>query len=341
MALTIHVGRQEKGLFVTNENAAARRAAEKAQGEGKKSSVFAGDLGIVPDKIQMKRQQAQKQAMKIVGDTFAAEKELDQGMAGMEDRIRVLQEENAGYHDELKRIRNTRDELMENYGVGEDSEELDDLELLRKEKKAQDKRSGVTLDYEEEKRLKEIHEKGLTGYQKDMMALDDEQEKYEADIAGNEESLKGLRMALSDTKIERLKKNPMLEAQEEADAIMEAANKEIFGELVNEGKKHIEEKMAEEKEKAEKRAEKKEEEDEKKEAAEERRAEMEAQIEDTRQKVEVKKEELPDAGDQEKMVSYNNPNASKTEAEKALEEILDELKLIQDDLKGAAVDENL
>lgn len=341
MALTIHAGRNENSLFVTNEHAAARRAAEKAQGDGKKSSIFAGDLGIGVDKIQMKRQQAQKQAMKIVGDTFAAEKELDQSMVDMEDRLKALQEENAGYHDELKRISNTRDELMENYDVTEDSEEQDDLELLRKEKKAQDLMSGVTLDWEEERRLKEIHEKGLTGYQKDMLELDEQQEKYEKDISGNEEAIKGIRAARNDAEIERLKSNPMLKAQEQADAIMEAANKEILGDLLNEGKEHIEEKMAEEKEKAAERAEKKEEQEEKEEAAKERKEEMEEWIEDTKQKAEEKKEDLPDVQDQEQMAYYNNPNMPKTKAEKEIEDILEELKLIQDDIKGAAVDANL
>lgn len=341
MALTIHAGKNANSLFVTNENAAARRAAEKGQREGNKSTIFAGDLGVGPDKIQLKRQQAQKQAMKIVGDTFAAERELDQSVAGMEERLKVLQDETAGCHEELKRIGNTRNELMEHYGVTEDSEEQADLELLRKEREANKPASGVTLDYEETKRLEKIHEKGITGYQTDMLELDEQQEVYEKNLSDGEAKIKSIRTTLSDTKIDRLKSNPMLEAQKQADEIMEAANKEIYGELVNEGKKHIEEKMEEEKEKAEKRAEEKEEQEEKEEAAEERKAEMEQFIEGTKQQTEAKREELPSERDQEQMASYNDPNNAKTEAAKEIEEILDELKLIQDDIKGAAVDTNL
>lgn len=341
MALTIHAGKNANSLFVTNENAAARRAAEKGQREGNKSTIFAGDLGVGPDKIQLKRQQAQKQAMKIVGDTFAAERELDQSVAGMEERLKVLQDETAGCHEELKRIGNTRNELMEHYGVTEDSEEQADLELLRKEREANKPASGVTLDYEETKRLEKIHEKGITGYQTDMLELDEQQEVYEKNLSDGEAKIKSIRTTLSDTKIDRLKSNPMLEAQKQADEIMEAANKEIYGELVNEGKKHIEEKMEEEKEQAEKRAEEKEEQEEKEEAAEERKAEMEQFIEGTKQQTEAKREELPSERDQEQMASYNDPNNAKTEAAKEIEEILDELKLIQDDIKGAAVDTNL
>ncbi len=341
MALTIHAGKNLNSLFVTNENAAARRAAEKGQREGNKSSIFAGDLGVGPDKIQIKRQQAQKKAMKIVGDTFTAEKEIDQSLTDMADRLDALQKEGYEYHKELERITENRNELQENYGVTDESEEHADLELLRKERKANEPGSKVTLDYEETKRLEKIHEKGLTGYQTDMLELDEQQAVNEKNLSETESQIQSIRASLNDTAIERLKSNPMLKAQKEADKLMEAANKEIIGDLMDEGKKHIEEKMEEEKEQAEKRAEEKEEQEEKEEAAKERKAEMEQFIEGTKQQAEAKKEELPSERDQEQMAAYNDPNNSETEAAKEIAEILDELKLIQDDIKGAAVDSNL
>ncbi len=341
MALTIHAGKNLNSLFVTNENAAARRAAEKGQREGNKSSIFAGDLGVGPDKIQIKRQQAQKKAMKIVGDTFTAEKEINQSLTDMADRLDALQKEGYEYHKELERITENRNELQENYGVTDESEEHADLELLRKERKANEPGSKVTLDYEETKRLEKIHEKGLTGYQTDMLELDEQQAVNEKNLSETESQIQSIRASLNDTAIERLKSNPMIEAQKEADKLMEAANKEIIGDLMDEGKKHIEEKMEEEKEQAEKRAEEKEEQEEKEEAAKERKAEMEQFIEGTKQQAEAKKEELPSERDQEQMAAYNDPNNSETEAAKEIAEILDELKLIQDDIKGAAVDTNL
>ena len=68
---------------------------------------------------------------------------------------------------------------------------------------------------------------------------------------------------------------------------------------------------------------------------------MEQFIEGPKQQAEAKKEELPSEKDQETMASYNDPNNQETEAAKEIAEILDELKLIQDDIKGAAVDANL
>lgn len=41
------------------------------------------------------------------------------------------------------------------------------------------------------------------------------------------------------------------------------------------------------------------------------------------------------------MAAYNDPNNSEMESAKEIAEILDELKLIQEDIKGAAVDTNL
>lgn len=302
MALTVHAGKNENSLFITNENAMNRRAGEKAQ-EGKKNTIYAGNIGVRPDSIQIKRQQAQKKAMKILQDTFNADKELDQGMEDMATRATELQDQNLEYRKELDQIRNTRAELEKNYEGSEDKENSD-LDLMRKE-------------------------------------LDDQEQVIQSKIAGNENSIKGIRKSLSDMKIERLKSNPMLEAQDEAEEIMVSANKEIFGELINEGKKHIEEKMAEEKEKAAERAEKKEEEEEKKEAKEKQEAETEAWIEGTKKAASSDRDTIPSVKEFDEIASKTSDPASKTKVEKEMEEILDELKLIQDDLKGAAVDANI
>ena len=341
MKMTIHAGKNDNHLFVTNENAAKRRAAEK-KGTEKKGTIYAGDVGLRPDSIQMKRRQAQKKAMKIMKDTFASDLEIDQSMRGMAARASELRDQTAENHREYDQIAVTRNELAENYGIEEDSQEVEDLELLRKEKEAANPASGVYLSYMEERALAKIHEQGLTAYEKDMLELDDKEKLLENQIKGDEMSIKSIRTSLSDTKIERLKSEPMQEAQAEAEEIMMAANKEIYGDLVNEGKKHIEEKMAEEKEKAAKRAEKKEEEEEKEANRKEQEALQEAWVEGTKEAVESKRENLPDAADIDNMASYNNPDAAaKTKADREIEQMLEAMQLLQDDIKGAAVDAGL
>ena len=303
MALTVHAGKGENSLFITNENAMNRRAGEKAQ-EGKKNTIYAGNIGVRPDSIQIKRQQAQKKAMKILQDTFSADKELDQGMEDMAARAAELQDQNLEYRKELDNIRATRAGLEKSYDGLEDGQENADLDVTCKE-------------------------------------LDEQEKLIQSKIAGNESSIKGIRRSLGDMKIERLKSNPMLKAQDQAEEIIDSANKEILGDLINEGKKHIEEKMAEEKEKAAERAEKKEEEEEKKEAKEKQEAEMEAWIEGTKEAASSDRDAVPSVKEFDEIASKTSDPNSKTKVEKEMEEILDGLKLLQDDLKGAAVDANI
>lgn len=316
MSVTIFAGNAENDLFVTNQNVAARREAEKERG-GKKNTIYAGGLAVREDSISIKKKQAQKQAMKVLGDVFESEKKIDQSMDDMETKIQELRDENLGYYKEMSQIDSLREQRMEAYGVTIDSKEQQDLELLRKERDLGKPGTDTTLTEEEWQRLSEIHETGISDYQRNMLELDEREEIYQEKISKNENNIKGIRSALIDTKIERLKTHPMVDAEKDAEKIMEAANKEIYGELVNEGRKHIEEKIEEEKEKAEERAEKKEEEEEKEAKREER-------------------EEL-----QEEMIENVSYNSSKSKIDKEMEEILDDLKLIKEDLKGAAVDENI
>ena len=286
MSFTIHTGKAVKSLFVTNENAAARRQAEK-EDNNRRSTVFAGNIGVRPDSITIKKKQAQKQAMKVLMDTFDSEKKIDQGMDDVSAQMQELKDANVGYHKELEEIRGEKQELMERYGVTEDSTE-----------------------YPEE-------------YQQRIQELEERENLNSRYIEQNNGALKALSSCIGDMRIEQLKSNPMVEAEKQSEEILEAANKAIYGELINEGKKHIEEKMEEEKEKAEKLAEKKEEEEERLEKKEER----EEKLEETQNKETI-----------ETLNSYNDPDP---QIKKEIDEILDELKLIQEDLKGVKVDSNI
>lgn len=316
MSLIVYAGNKENSLFVTNERAASRRTEENEK-EGRKSTIYAGDLGVRQDSITIKKKQAQKQAMKVLGDVFESEKEMDQSMDDMETKIQELRDENLGYYKEMSQIDSVREQRMEACGVTADSMEQQDLELLRKERDMEKPGADITLTEDEWQRLSEIHETGISEYQREMLELDEREEIDREKISKNEKNMKEIRSALIDTQIERLKTHPMVDASKEAEEILQAANKEIYGELINEGRKHIEEKIEEEKKKAEERAEKKEEE-EKKEAKREERKEL-----------------------QEEMIEKASYNSSKSKMDKEMEEILDDLKLIKEDLKGAAVDENI
>lgn len=284
MSVTIYGGKSTGGLFVTNENAAARRQAEKKD-SGNRKTIFAGDLAARPDSIMLRKKQAQKQAMKVLQDTFDVDKKMDLSMEDMTARQEELREKNLGYQRELDQISSQKQELMKAYGITEDSEE----------------------------------------YQQRMQELEENETMYRGYIEGNNAAIKGISISLSDTKIERLKDHSMLDAAKQSEEILQAASREIYGELINEGKKHLEEKMEEEKEKAEKLAEKKKEQEERLEKAEERKENLEKKTENDREML-------------ESIRSYNEPDAA---ADKEIQEILEELKLIKEDIKGAAVDQNI
>lgn len=288
MSVTIYRGKSTGGLFVTNENAAARRQAEKKD-SGNRKTIFAGDLAVHPDSIMLRKKQAQKQAMKVLQDTFDVDKKMDLSMEDMTARQEELREKNLGYQRELEQISSQKQELMKAYGITEDSEEIPEE------------------------------------YQQRMQELEENETMYRGYIEGNNAAIKGIGISLSDTKIERLKEHSMVDAAKQSEEILQAASREIYGELINEGKKHLEEKMEEEKEKAEKLAEKKEEQEERLEKAEERKENLEKKTENDREMLET-------------IRSYNEPDSA---ADKEIQEILDELKLIKDDIKGAAVDQNI
>lgn len=140
--------------------------------------------------------------------------------------------------------------------------------------------------------------------------------EYQAQADRLKSQIEAENMAIRDTRLERLKKSPMLEASKEADAILEAANDEILGMLIQESREHIDQEMEEKKEQAEKIEEKKEAE----EALAEKRDEREEELEELT-------EAIQDSGT--------------SEARREIEDMMEKLKLIEEDLKGAAVDTKL
>ena len=131
---------------------------------------------------------------------------------------------------------------------------------------------------------------------------------------------------IRETKLERLKSNPMGEAKEQADAVMEAANDEILGMLVAEGREQIDKKQAEEKQKAEAAAEKKQEQEEKLEARKEDKKEQEKLMENI-----VEASQKLDGGGTD----------SVAQAQQEIRDMLNRMKLVAEDVKGSTVDQGV
>lgn len=260
---TIYMGQNKASLRHIEE------AGQKTQQKnGKKSGSFnlARMLTGQEDSILMKKQLARKKAYKIVGDTFAAERELDVQQDARRERQQAIILE--------------KRELKERMAAYEDMPEEEMTEEMLAEKR-----------------------EAMREYQKQLDALDTEM--------GN------LHRALHDTEQGRLEKSPMREAQEMAEDILEAASQEIIGMAWAEAKDHIDEEQKKREEQAEKAAEKKEELEEKLEKAKEDREEA------------------------EELVEAIKEATSMDDVKREINEMLDKMKLIEEDIKGAKVDEVL
>ena len=268
--ISIYAG-GEKGVI----NALSQQ--EKKQGD----SVFAGDLKLngTQDEIAKRREQAQKEALKVVSDAFEGDLAIDKDIEGGYERIKKLQ---SGMHEAEVRMREIDEQrkfLTEEQGYAPDHPELADLA-------------------EEKKEL---------------------QKEYDTCLA----EMKGEIAAIKAVKLERLKHTPMLDAEKEAEAIVEQASEEIMSMLLEEGKEHLDEEQELREEKAEK--------------IEEQKEEQEAFIEAQKEKKEAA-EALAEDMPMEEMLTLEQ---AKTDVQKEVQNIVDKMKLVAEDMKGAVVDKSV
>ena len=309
-------------IFMGDDSLRARHGHENPKEDQGRKTIFAGGLKKVLDPIQEKREQAQKQAMKIVGDTWGNDQKLDDDLDNRREKVKECQEKIGAANDELMEIKNRRIQLREDMGIAEDSEEEQDLKLLEKEIDSYKSGSDIHLTKEERERIAQIKAKGLTGYQERSLAMKNGGALYETEINEASREMQGENAAIKSIELERLKKDPMVGAQKAKDEILEQASDQIVGMLMEEAKYKIDEEMEEKKDAAEEAEEKKEEEEERAEKQDEKKAKEEQLRDQIKASTELmtKSDELLD------------------DVQKEVKKILDEMKLLEEDLKGAAVD---
>ena len=296
----------------------------KAKNGGK--SIDARSMASVTDPIATKKAQVRKKAMKIIGDAFAGESKIDDDMANRREKIRSLTGEIGDSTKAISDIEASRAALQDKFGVSSDSQEQKDLELLAKGiETGFSSGSDVRLTKEEEEQIAKIKAAGLTEYQQQSLALKKSEESYVNELADARNEIQTENAVIRQTKIERLKSNSMGAAFEQADAVMGAASDEIMGMLIAEGKDHIDEKQEEEKKTAEEAADKKKELEEKLQA---RKDEKKEQEELTKDIVEAANKQAGGAD-------------SVAQAQQEIKDMMNKLKLIEDDVKGAAVDQGI
>ncbi len=187
-----------------------------------------------------------------------------------------------------------------------------------------------TNDVEYETRIKEINDR--QDYQKELR--DKAIMNMQADISN-----------ITSIGIERLKSDPMRDANKQADAIMEALSKDIMSVLMNEVKDNVDETAKEVQEKAEDKAKENKEEEEKKQEAELKRAITQALISGTKEAVnKVKSKESENNNldiDLDKLIGTDTGSEQIKAASESLKDVKNSMKLLEAELKGIQIDESL
>lgn len=271
--------------------------------------VFAGNLKFTSDTIEAKRKDAQEKALRVVGEAYDNDRKIDDELEGRRERIREIRDELSAINKEYQRIDGLKEELRKSMGIEADSEEQKDLELLEK--------PYFELTKEERERVDELHKNGLTEYQTAALEYNKAKAHWGQQAADLKKEMLEENVTIKLTRQELLKNTGMLEADKQADDIMDAASDEIRSMLLEDVKKHIDEEAKEREEEAEKLAEAKKDKSKSKE-----------------DKLKISEEELL------KKAMKTDKVKEEVSVKQKVQSILDEAKLSVNDILGAKVDTN-
>ena len=208
-----------------------------------KNAAFGGATKLGEDPVAKRREEARRQAWKVVENAWKNDRSVDDTIQSHRDSYAELENRKKGALAAIDKTNRQKETLREQCGVDADSQEQQDLLLLEKE---QDYKNGVLdegLTDEEYDRLAEIHKKPLTEYQKQALELNNYAADHKREIRRADYGMTAEKQNVSRIKLERLKTHAMVDAQGAADDIMDAANDEIIGMLVQEVKDQQDEKM--------------------------------------------------------------------------------------------------
>lgn len=312
--------------FYVGGDAKAVRSSEQSNNvNSNRTSIDGSALKGTSDPIAAKREEARKKAMQIVGRAFTNEQKIDDDLNARRVRITKLQQEKGESSRAIKEYEEDRSDLREMYGIEEDSQEEKDLKLLEKDIRSQMPENDVHYDDGDLEKIAALRERGLTEYQQRSLEMLEQEVPHAIIMYENKKEIMLENQIISATENERLKSNPILTAQKQAEAIMDGASKEIMGMIVDEARDHIEEEADKDKEKAKAEKEKEEELQERIDAAKERRKENEKLTENIVE------------GSANLEAVQNNMKT----AQQDVKDMMSKLSLIEDDLKGAAVDNTI
>ena len=287
-------------------------------------SINASGLADVLDPVGAKLGKARQQAMKFIRDALAGELSIDDDMRSRNDHIGELGRTINKTEKAIRDIDTEVNGLREQYGVDPDSREEKDLQFLVNAERARAKSPDGKLDEKVQEKVDQI--KGdLTEYQERALPLLLEKDVHSETLNKAKTDIRIENMTVRDMSVERLKTDPMGEAWDNADSVMEAAGKEVMGMVVNDAMDHIDEELEEKREEAEK--------------AEEEKEKLEERIDAAKEKKEEQEELTEEILDAVGKMSIKDLDMSDPESE--INKLMSKLKLIEYDVKGAVVDEEV
>lgn len=216
-------------------NEEERDKTAKAKKNGSGATIFAGDTNIsFADQMGQKKADAQKQALKRILDVFNSDLEIDQALKDSAQHKEDLSSQIKQYDSEIDKLKQAQQDLKEEYGITDDSEEEQNLNLLRKSLS-----NPLEITEEDMTQLEQMGQ--ITEYQKASLENDaaiavwqdlkDEALQTQKDESGNIQAIK----------LARLKSDPMVGAQKEAQAIMDSATESIVDLIYEKAREHLEE----------------------------------------------------------------------------------------------------
>lgn len=277
----------------------------------------------IKENIAAKKQQRFKEAMHVMTSARNGEKKIDDSLDDIRGQIKQYQKDNDEANKFLTDIKNQMSEIKDYYHVEDDSQEQKDLELLQKQYDIMKHGSMELLSDEEQERLDNMGE--LTEYQKRSMELYGQADYWKTQMQDNQDKISQSTGVIRNVKVERLKSQAMAEAQRAKEEIMDAASQEAIGMLVDDAKQQIDDKAEEVQEAAKERQEEQKEEEKRVEAAKENKSEAEAAVEKNREKIADMTKQFTDSEDITR------------DMDSEIKKVLEEEKLLEEDLKGLTV----
>lgn len=160
-------------------------------------------------------------------------------------------------------------------------------------------------------------------YQQRMEEFEKEKEAYQEKLDDNMGLILEENAIIRATSTERLKDHSMVDAKKQAESVMEAASDAIIGMVVEDSKEHIDEEQEKRQEEADK--------------IEEKQEEQEEFIEAQKEKKEENEELLEEIVNEEVITLTQN----QTDVQAQVQDILNKMKLVAEDIKGAMVDTDI